>query len=171
VAALWSGVCREFARSANSLRVLVASACTFWPTGPERFSRLSHVCTSRESVSREQSAHVRTCQASFGATHLTVDDRVLCVLHRGVVDTGVHGVLCCFEVVRGEVRWCANVRSTGKTVMHSVSWGSATSEASRPTYLTLQDAVSCLLCALCQASVRGAVGLRHIAREISSSAV
>jgi hypothetical protein len=41
VAALWSGICREFARSANSLRVLLASAWTFCPTGPVEFSVVS----------------------------------------------------------------------------------------------------------------------------------
>jgi hypothetical protein len=56
------------------------------------------------------------------------------------------------------------VRSADKTVMYGVSWVSARSEAFCPTYLTLQDAVSCFLCALGQATIRSTVDLWHLAR-------
>jgi hypothetical protein len=53
----------------------------------------------------------------------------------------------------------------------ALAWSSAKSEASCATYLTLQDAVSCFLCALGQVAVCGAVCLSWLAQRLTRRAV
>jgi hypothetical protein len=109
VTVLCSGIVREFARSANSSRVLALSALACCATGPTRVS-----CEEGWGLlgvyDKEPLAMSEKPNQKIVSTHLTVHDGLLCALHRGVVLYCGHCVLCSCGVLEKGNGWCAGCR-------------------------------------------------------------